>query len=320
MNLKQIEALRLVIESGSVSAAARHLGLSQSGVSRMLRSLEASLGTQLFDHRRGGLATREELRDLLPEIERAYQAVMDLQARARSLGKLTGRNLLVGCSAATSLSVIGPACARVIERHPRLKVSIRVRNGPAVLDQLAEEAIDLAVTQVDQVRPGLRLRSLGPVGLMCVLPRTHALAGSWEITPAQLAEHPLVAYAPHTQNGARSWAFFRRHGIAPDVMTVDQAALACLFAARLGRIAIVESLIDVETLHPELIAVRLTPPISYAIYGVWHDRPQPPTLPIVVAEIERTIGALAVRRGFAEPAHSGEHARPAVEDIVGQVA
>ncbi len=317
MNLKQIEALRLVIESGSVSAAARHLGLSQPGVSRMLRSLESSLGTRLFDHRRGGLAAREELRDLLPDIECAYQAVMTLQARARGLDKTATRSLMVGCSAATSLSVVGPACTRVLERNPKLKISIRVRNGPAVLEDLRDDAIDLAVTQIDIVQPGLRLRSFGPVGLMCVLPRLHALAGAAEITPAQLEEQPLIVYAPHTQNGARSWAFFRRHGLAPDVLTVDQAALACLLAARLGRIAIVESLIDVEALYPDLVPVPLVPSISYAIYGAWRDRSQPASLPIVVAEIQRTIAALAARRGFAEATHSGQHTCPAVEDIVG---
>ncbi len=55
MNLKQLEAFKLVMQLGSTTAAAEQLGLSQSAISRLLMQLESSLGLPLFVRTTGRL-------------------------------------------------------------------------------------------------------------------------------------------------------------------------------------------------------------------------------------------------------------------------
>jgi len=320
MNMRQIEALQLVVQYGSVSLAARHLGVTQPAVSRMLRALEDDLGIALFDHRRGALLLREELKALLPDIERAYLAVTEMQRRAQALQSPGAGTVVVGCSAALSVSVVGPACARAMRRSPNANISVRVRNGSGLVDEVASGSIELAITQLDVVRSGLRAVELGMARLMCLLPQGHQLLGAPCVAADDLARYPIVTYAPGTRNGARTWSFLRAHGIRPDAVMVDQAAVACMMAMQLNRIAIVESVLDVEALYRELFAKPLVPRISYPIYAVWPDRPQPPIVAALIADIGQLITELSVRRGLASASRSGEDAGAAVEDVVRNIA
>jgi DNA-binding transcriptional LysR family regulator len=54
-NLKSLECFRTIIEQGSVTAAARHLQLTQPAVSRQLRLLEDATGFELFKRSKGRL-------------------------------------------------------------------------------------------------------------------------------------------------------------------------------------------------------------------------------------------------------------------------
>ncbi|MGO7206244.1 LysR family transcriptional regulator, partial [Rhizobium ruizarguesonis] len=55
MNIKQLEVLRTLLATGSTIATAKTMGLSQSGVSRLLQQLEADLSMSLFVRDKGRL-------------------------------------------------------------------------------------------------------------------------------------------------------------------------------------------------------------------------------------------------------------------------
>ncbi|MGO7580708.1 LysR family transcriptional regulator, partial [Rhizobium ruizarguesonis] len=55
MNIKQMEVLRTLLATGSTIATAKTMGISQSGVSRLLQQLEADLSMSLFVRDKGRL-------------------------------------------------------------------------------------------------------------------------------------------------------------------------------------------------------------------------------------------------------------------------
>ncbi|WP_194088884.1 LysR family transcriptional regulator [Vibrio hibernica] len=65
MNIKQLMALKAIMATGTTKSAASHLGLSQSGVSRLLTQLESELNLELFERRKGRLIVKPESRNLL---------------------------------------------------------------------------------------------------------------------------------------------------------------------------------------------------------------------------------------------------------------
>ena len=64
MNLRQIEAFRAIIDTGTVSRAAERLSISQPAVTKLLQHLERTIGFALFDRRRGRLPTPARRRSL----------------------------------------------------------------------------------------------------------------------------------------------------------------------------------------------------------------------------------------------------------------
>ena len=84
-NLRSLECLRAIIVTGSATAAARQLGLTQPAVSRLLGVLERSIGFQLFERRKGRLVPTEEARTLCQEVDIAMQSIDRVAQLARNL-------------------------------------------------------------------------------------------------------------------------------------------------------------------------------------------------------------------------------------------
>ena len=81
LNYRQTEMLWAIVVAGSISGAARLLGISQPAVSRMLATTEKQLGLNLFERVRGRLQPTAEGHALFEEIEktqRMMQRVNDL--------------------------------------------------------------------------------------------------------------------------------------------------------------------------------------------------------------------------------------------------
>src|SRR5579859_4044761 len=111
MDLERIETFLLIARSGSVTRAARSLGLSQPALTERLRALERDLGAELFARTRRGVRLTDAGRALVPHAERAVGAI---EEGRRSLDRLRhgeiGR-LAVGSAPAVSTYAL-PAALR----------------------------------------------------------------------------------------------------------------------------------------------------------------------------------------------------------------
>jgi DNA-binding transcriptional LysR family regulator len=82
MNYRQLEAFRATMRSGSVTAAAKALFISQPSVSRLLRELEHSLGIRLFFHQKGKFSPTREAELLFEEAERSFVGLKAIRKAA----------------------------------------------------------------------------------------------------------------------------------------------------------------------------------------------------------------------------------------------
>ena len=85
MKLRQLEALRAVVASGTTTQAADLLGLTQSAVSRLITQLESELGLNIFDRRHGRLR-------ITPEGQHFYDVVKKLLS---GIDQITAPGLLI---------------------------------------------------------------------------------------------------------------------------------------------------------------------------------------------------------------------------------
>ena len=142
MDTQALRSLVAAVEAGSLTAAARRLGVSQPAVSQKLAALESDFGQQLLVRSRQGVRPT-------PAGQLAYdygvRVLSDLTAMRAALDALKGEvagTLRVTTNMLLSQTVMGPIIAELRRLYPRLKIDLVATD--AVLD-LQAERIDVAL-------------------------------------------------------------------------------------------------------------------------------------------------------------------------------
>ena len=193
---QRMRAFALVLDLGSVSAAASALGYTQSAVSQQLAALEREVGAPLVDRSQRPLRATPAGRRLLPHAERVLAAVGGAEAEAEDIRGDTQRLRLAAFTSALSSFV--PAAVRDVRRaHADLAVRVLQTETAEAIELLRAGDADLAVVHhlpgvAVPDTAGLQRRHLLVDHLHAVLPAGHRLARRKEVGLTDLAGEPLV--------------------------------------------------------------------------------------------------------------------------------
>jgi DNA-binding transcriptional LysR family regulator len=197
MELRHLRYFCAVAEHRSFTLAAKHLNVSQSGVSGQVRDLEKEIGAILLQRNQRdvsltpqGAVFLHEARQILEHSERAVE--LTLRASQGKFGKLT-------------IGLCGPATAPFLPRFIRAfrkrqsEVTLALKDiDPACQPEaLINKQIDIGFTRgvPPQFRQALSSEVLFREPVIAALPRGHALAHQQTIQVAQLAGDRFVLYA-----------------------------------------------------------------------------------------------------------------------------
>ena len=176
-----------VLDGGSLSAAARALGLAQPTLGRHIEALEGALGHALFVRSQHGYLPTEHALQLKPYAEAlAATAAALLRAASGSAGQVRGA-VRISASEIVACEVLPPILARLHRQYPALQIELAATNHPA--DLLRREA-DIAVRMLRPVQQALVARRIGAVELGLHAHRDYLARRG---TPASLAELPAHA-------------------------------------------------------------------------------------------------------------------------------
>lgn len=153
-----------VLEEGSLSAAARRLGVTQPTVRVRIETLERALGAVLFTRSVNGLVPTEQARalgDPARSIARASEAFV--RAASSPPGEVAGA-VRLSVSEFVGVEVLPPMLASLRDRHPRVVVELVLSNAPA---DLLEQEVDIAVRMHPPRQGALVVKKVGsiPLGL-----------------------------------------------------------------------------------------------------------------------------------------------------------
>jgi DNA-binding transcriptional LysR family regulator len=171
VNLKQLEHLLALADSGSFSRAATQMHLTQSALSRSIQSLEDELGGRLIDR----IGKRNELTPLgLTVVARARRMVLDAADLRRSADLLQQGNLgaiRVGLGSGPGALLMTPLLQHMARHHPGVKVAVSRGSTELQLLQLRARQLDALVIDVRRIAPAadLRIEPLGELraGFIC---------------------------------------------------------------------------------------------------------------------------------------------------------
>lgn len=180
-----------VARDGSLSGAARRLGLTQPTVGRHIDALEQSLGTKLFARSRRGLTPTQIALEMVPHAEQMTSAQDALQRAAsgearqdRGTVRLTTSEV-VGCEVVPG--ILAPFCAR----HPEIVLELAVSNRAQ--DLLRRDA-DIAVRMMRPKQGELIARRIGSVRIGLFAHRNYVRARGLPTSIDDAAGHRLIGF------------------------------------------------------------------------------------------------------------------------------
>lgn len=191
-----------VVESGSLSAAARTLGVSLASVSRQLAALEEKLGARLLSRttRRlslteGGRAYYARCKRILGDVEEAEAEVSQFQASP------SGR-IVVSASMLFGSTFLAPVLSGFLDRYPRVSLELPLTDR---FVNLVEEGIDVAVRVGGLADSSLVARRIGVFRrVVCAAPRYLKQHGVPR-EPADVARHDCLIFSMLAE--ADRWRF-----------------------------------------------------------------------------------------------------------------
>jgi DNA-binding transcriptional LysR family regulator len=180
-----------VLEHGSLSGAARALGIAQPTVGRHVAELEKSLRLALFTRSQTGLRPTEAGQSLRMYAESLRSTVAALERAAASQGGEVGGAVRVTASDVIGVEVLPPIIARLRGLYPNLAVELALTDR--VQDLLRREA-DIAVRMMRPRQELLVARRVGNIVLGLHAHRSYLAIHGTPESVADLATHSLIGF------------------------------------------------------------------------------------------------------------------------------
>lgn len=218
-----------VVREGSLSGAARTLGMTQPSLGRHIRQLESDLGVVLFTRSPQGLVPTE-LGDELATHAQAMSATSAALRRAASGRNSEVRGVVrVTCSEVIGAEVLPPILAGLRQQHPGIVIELSLSNRN---EDLLRKDADIAVRMVRPVQAALVARHIGGIPLGLYAHRRYLKANGTPLVLDDLRKHATIGYDHETPalRAIRGMLPFRRE----DFSLRTDSDLAQLAAIRAG--------------------------------------------------------------------------------------
>lgn len=193
INSRQIEAFRAVMLTGSMTAAAVLLKITQPAVSRLVKDLETDLQLTLFRREGNRLVPSHEATILFTEVDRFYIGLDRIAKIAKDLRNTKVGSLRIASIGALSLGCITQAISLFNVDRPAVNVTLESLNSRLILDLVAGRHYDLGFAQFTGEFPGAHLSPLPPVEAVCVVPAHYPIAEKSVLEPKDLESLPFIS-------------------------------------------------------------------------------------------------------------------------------
>lgn len=268
MNVRQLEAFKMIMELGSFTRAAERLNLTQPAVSKLIMLLEHKCGFQLFHRQKNGVVPTAEGEMLYAEVERVFLGLESISARARAIRQFDYGEIDLVTFPSLGTRVLPPILAGFLENR-QITVSLASRNSWLLVDRVATQGVDVGFGMANTDRPGVRFDLLCSMQGVCVLPPGHRLAGKPDIEVGDLEGERFISLAEEDGVQVDIDRTFAEHRVSRKVVLKSQLSESiCSFVSAGLGVAIVDPISTVGFSRDELVVKSFRPGIRQDIWVI----------------------------------------------------
>jgi DNA-binding transcriptional LysR family regulator len=191
LDLNLLGALHALLSEGSVTAAARRLGVGQPAASHALMRLRALFGDPLFVRVGARLVPTSRAEAVREPLARILAQATDLVGSPAAFDAPTSRRTFALACPDLLAPVLGPLATKLRARAPSAGLEV-VAPGAEDLRALADGRLDLALTQTPDEGAGLVRRGLGALPFAVAMRRGHPAARTRKLAAAEWSAYGHV--------------------------------------------------------------------------------------------------------------------------------
>lgn len=259
MDLRQLEIVKIVADTGSFTAAARQMHVSQSAISRQVLLLEDELKEPLFVRLGRKVRLTPAGETLLQLSQRVLADVRDTTiAIVEHHKKLSGTIHLAG-GMTVCLHVFPSLLKEYRRRHPQVDVKLTTGGTPQVLERIRSGTVDVALLTLPVEGADLTQVPVMREELLLVTHPSHRVAKQRKVRARELHGQPLVLFERGSSTRRVIDTMLAREGITPAIVmeTENVEILKALVAIGIGMTIIPYQAVAREVRAGQLWCTRL---------------------------------------------------------------
>lgn len=234
MRFRQIEVFHAVYTTGSISAAARALHVSQPSVSKVLHHTQYQLGLKLFTLVRGRLVATDEAHSLFVEVKEIFERLTSLQKTVGNIKNIGGGHIRLAVVPSLGLHVAPMAISRFRKLHPEVTFDVRTLHHNDLFEALYERSCEIAIAYDPPSHPRMKQRDLGNAEL-ALLFRKDDLPDVGDSVPLEMIDgRDMVGLASSGPVGDLFSRELRRLGISIHEVVSNQTFYIAAALTRCG--------------------------------------------------------------------------------------
>ena len=265
INFRQLQCLRAIIMTGSMTQAAELLGIAQPSASSLIANLEHSLGFKLFDRVKGRLVATQEARFLMPDVDRTLESIELTEHRARQIRDNRRGDLTIVSYPDIAIDFLPEILSEFLEDKPSVRVNLQARRSEMMSGLLQTHDFDLAIsTRLAEPR-NLWVQEFS---IPCVIAFPLGTAPDVTVlTPGDLQSEKLVCVSVNHPTTIQLAERFDQqgvpfHGPAVQAQTFESA---CGFVRRGLGVGVIDAL-TADRYSDDLDVVKLSPSVWQKVY------------------------------------------------------
>ncbi len=213
MNLHHLEIFYTVAESGSITACAERLHISQPAISRQLKEFEQRIGVVLFERLPRGMRLTQAGEVLREYAARLFEIARAAEVSVRELADARQGHLAIGASNTVGTYILPSLLARFRRTHPAVRISMFVGNTEQVAQGVADLRFMLGFIEGPLHGRDLRVHRFLDDEIVPVASADHPLSGRRRLLPPDLSDQPLLMREPGSGTRELVERRLQRHGI-----------------------------------------------------------------------------------------------------------
>lgn len=302
MNVRQLKAFCLVMETGSMSEAARALAVSQPAVSKSVRLLEERLQLRLFKRTGDRVYPSMEAQRLYPSVKRIFEEIDLADDLARRLRTAEAGSIKVAATYAITAALLTEAIEIFHQRRSLIDLQLMALTPQEVIDRVLEREFDVGFLHEPVTDPEIELIPLCDIDIVCALPGNHRLSEKAFIGPGDLTGETVISYGGEAYAARMLRQRAEEAGVPWKVsIVVNQTSIALSMASTGIGVAVVDS-IALGRLNRQEVNIRpFRPAVTLRLSAIF-----PPGRPhsSVCDQFVQTVSQVVMRNAAAS---SGLH-------------